>query len=325
MAVVQIVPRGSLQNLAEISQPLLWATGIALLIGLFLAGLISRSVARPLRKIAAATAQVAQGDLDLDLAVTGPNEVVQLAQQFEHMAAEVKASRQAQREFIANVSHDLKTPLTSIQGFSQAILEGVAKDLERTERAAQVIHEESLRMGRLVDQLLDLAKLDAGQVKLVQAPVDIDTLLKRVVERMTPAAARKEIELRYTGEGGVWLQGDPDRLMQVFMNLIDNAIRHTPTGGRITCTEKRAYSDTSLVEITVSDTGPGIPPEDLPHVFDRFYQVDKARGRGSSGLGLAIVQEVVAAHGGTVGVESQVGQGTSFWVRLPLMLLPSTG
>ncbi len=318
LLVALITPRQSLAGLGEIGQLLLWAAGIALLVGLALAWLISRSVAKPLKQIAAATEQVAQGDLDVDLHVKGPLEVVQLAEQFGRMTNEVKTSRQAQREFIANVSHDLKTPLTSIQGFSQAILEGVADDPERTQRSAQVIHDEALRMSRLVEQLLDLARLDAGQIEWIQAPVDIDALLTRVVERLSPAAELKHIDLHYCGEQGIWLLGDADRLMQVFLNLLDNAIHHTPEGGRVTCLLRRPPGAAGTAEIQIDDTGPGIPHAELPHVFDRFYQADKARSRDNMGLGLAIVQEIILAHGGEVGVESTVGSGARFWVRLPL-------
>jgi len=316
--VAQVVPRRHLGGLEELGRPLLWSALIALLVGVLLAWLISRSVSRPLRAITTATERIAEGDLDVKLDVQGPTEVMQLAERFERMAAEVKTSRQAQRDFIANISHDLKTPLTSIQGFSQALLEGVADDPERAKRSAQIIHDESLRMGRLLEQLIDLARWDSGQIELVHAPIDVGELIARAVERVRINAEQKGVILRYSAEQGVWISGDADRLLQVLINLLDNAIRYTPEGGQVACSLRRLATDRNKVEIRVADTGAGIAAKDLPHVFDRFYQADKARGRENSGLGLAIVREIVAAHGGEVGAESEVGTGTQFWVRLPL-------
>lgn len=315
LLVVMVAPRRPLLALADIARPLAWAGVIALILGFVLALWISRSIARPLRRIAAATQQVAAGDLDLDLPAEGPREIVQLAAQFERMASEVKASRQAQRDFIANVSHDLKTPLTGIRGFSQAIIEGVAGDPQRLQRAAQVIHEEALRMGRLVDQLLDLARLDAGQAPLQLVPLDVRALLGRVIGQMAPQASQKGVSLRAEGGEPLWIEGDGDRLIQVFTNLVDNAINHTPPGGSVHCTANAEAP--GWVEIEIRDSGEGIPAEDLPHIFDRFYQADKARGGGKTGLGLAIVQEIVRAHGGEVGVDSAAGEGARFWLRLP--------
>ena len=318
LLVAQVVPRRPLGSLEEMGRPLLWSALIVVCRAMVMAWVHSRSVSRPLREITTATERIAEGDLDVKLDVQGPTEVMQLADRFERMAVEVSASRQAQRDFIANVSHDLKTPLTSIQGFSQALLEGVVDDPERTKRSAQIIHDESLRMGRLVEQLIDLARWDSGQIELVYAPIDISELIALAVERVRISAEHKGVTLGYSCEHAVWISGDADRLMQVLINLLDNAIRYTPTGGQVACSMRRSTKDRNRVEIRVSDNGAGITPEDLPHVFDRFYQVDKARGRENDGLGLTIVREIVQAHGGEVGVESTVGVGTQFWVRLPL-------
>ena len=316
--VVQIAPRRLFALREEMARPLLWAGLVAILAGLAFSWLTSRWITRPLTQIASAADEIASGNLDFQLQVSGPTEVEHVAQQFNNMAAEVRASRQAQREFIANVSHDLKTPLTAIQGFSQALVEGVVSDSQGVQRAANVIHEEALRMNRLVDQLLDLAGLEAGRVQMRRERVDLGALLARTVERFQPAAAAREIALSLDAAPALWILGDEDRLGQVFANLLDNALRHTPEGGAVVCRAARAADDPGMAEVTVSDTGPGIALADLPHVFDRFYQAEKARRRGSSGLGLAIVREIVRAHGGGVGVHSQPGQGATFWVRLPV-------
>jgi signal transduction histidine kinase len=315
--VVQIAPRRFLGLGEEIAAPLIWAVLAALLVGLAFSWLISRWIIRPLTAIARAADEIAQGNLDFQLQVSGPAEVEHVADQFNNMAAEVRASRQAQRDFIANVSHDLKTPLTAIQGFSQALVEGVASDPAGVQRAAAVIHDESLRMSRLVDQLLDLAKLEAGRVQMRRQRIDLAALLGEAAERFQPAAQERDITLTVAAEPDLWIQGDADRLLQVFVNLLDNALRHTPEQGSVICRAVHVADAADKVEVTVGDTGPGIPPEDLSHVFDRFYQAEKARRRGSSGLGLAIVQEIVRTHDGEVGVFSEPGQGATFWVRLP--------
>jgi len=315
--VVQVVPRRLWNLNEEIAQPLLWAVLVALLAGLGFSWLISRWITRPLTAIARGADEIAQGNLDYQLQVSGPAEVEHVARQFNNMAAEVQASRQAQQDFIANVSHDLKTPLTAIQGFSQALVEGVASDPQGVQRAAHIIHDESLRMSRLVDQLLDLAKLESGRVQMRRSRIDLGALVAKTAQRFSPLADDKAITLTVSADAECWIAGDADRLMQVFTNLLDNALRHTPEGGAVTCRVACPGDAPTMAEATVADTGPGIPAQELPHVFDRFYQAEKARRRGGSGLGLAIVQEIVRAHGGQAGVRSPAGQGATFWVRLP--------
>jgi len=293
---------------------------VGLVLSLALAWIMGRSIVRPLRKVTAAAAKVSQGNYDLHLDIASPDEVRSMANSFNTMTQAVKASQQAQRDFVANVSHELKTPLTSIQGFSQAILDGTADDPGSIRQAAGVVHDEAGRMTRMVSQLLDLAKIEAGQIVMAREPVDLKAVLEGCVEKLTPQAVQGDVSLasdltqlppiaRITGDG--------DRLAQVFIILLDNALKHTTAGGKVTVLAH--YPDTSQVKVSVSDTGPGIPAKDLPRVFGRFYQVDKsrARGKGGAGLGLAIAKEIVTAHGGEIAVESIVGVGSKFTVRLP--------
>jgi len=319
--LTQVAPAGGLKALADLGRRLLVAGGVALALGLLLALLLARSVSRPLARITRATEEIARGNLDHRLEVEGPDEVRSLAESFNAMAQEVKRSRQAQRDFVANVSHDLKTPLTSIQGFAQALLDGTAADPAAQRKAARVIHDEAARMSRMVEQLLELARWDAGQITIAQEMVDLPHLLRMCKERMDWRAREKGIRLTVETQPTPPLRGDADRLMQVVTNLLDNALTYTPTGGSVTVAaggvggpEGRAE-----VEISVTDTGPGIPTEELPRIFERFYRVDKARAgsRCGAGLGLAIVKEIVEAHGGRVWAESVVGLGTRFIVRLP--------
>lgn len=331
------------REVRTLSRELFIALAQAGAVGLFLAvvlGLfIARSISLPLAHAASAAEGIARGRFDQQVPRQGPQEVLRLADSFNRMAREVQASRQAQRDFVANVSHDLKTPLTSIQGYAQALIDGTAEDEETRRRAATVIYEEAQRMGRLVEQLLDLAKIDAGQVTFAAEPVDLSALLQATAERFTLRAQEAGVTLKVEVGALPTVRGDGDRLMQAFSNLLDNALTHTPAGGVVTLAaravqnpkpkaslhaqrEAKDARPADEVEVSVADTGPGIPPEDLPRIFERFYQVDKSRGgegrrRGSVGLGLAIVKEIVQAHGGEVKAESALGLGARFIVRLP--------
>jgi signal transduction histidine kinase len=325
VAVTMAKPR-AVTFLGDLLVPLLFAGLVAFVISILLAYLIARSIAKPLQRITLATEEIARGDYDQRLNITSPDEVRRLATSFNVMTQEVKASRQAQRDFVANVSHELKTPLTSIQGFSQAILDGTARDSEAQRHAARIINDESERMARLVNELLDLAKLDAGQIVMAREPVNMGQLLRGCVEKLTPQARQGGTELRLDLGALPSLSGDNDRLAQVFTNLIDNALKHTPQGGRVSVAAREAISQPArkgekavpAIEVSVADTGSGIPPEDLSRIFERFYQVDKSRRRQDrgAGLGLAIAKEIVQAHEGQIKAESVVGVGTKFTVTL---------
>jgi signal transduction histidine kinase len=300
--------------------PLFEAGLVAVFLSLLLAVLISRSVARPLQNVAAAAESIAQGDYDQQLAVQGPDEVKRVASSFNTMVAQVAATQQAQRDFVANVSHDLKTPLTSVSGWSQALLDGTAGKAAQQERAVRIIHDEAGRMTRMVEQLLDLEKIESGQLQLSRKPVDLGQVVREVQRNLALRAEEKGVHLTLDIAPTAAVMGDRDRLVQILTNLVDNAINHTPPSGRVHVGLK-PYGD-EAVELVVQDTGPGIPPEALSRIFERFYQVDKSRRRtaesGGVGLGLAIVKELVEAHNGRIMAQSQVGQGSAFTVRLPV-------
>ena len=298
--------------------PMTESAGIAILVAIILAILISRSIAQPLQKMASVAQGIARGDYAQSAPESGPDEVRTLGQAFNSMKQQVQANQQGQRDFLANVSHELKTPLTSIQGFAQAMLDGAVATPEAIQRSAGIIFSEADRMRRLVEGLLDLARLDSGLRALNRASLDLRALLVAVAERFTPRATENGVELRVelppTLPG---LAGDADRLAQVFTNLLDNALKHTPAGGKVTVS---AVAQPGWVEASVGDTGPGIPAEDLSRIFERFYQVDKSRARRAGiGLGLTISKEIVEAHGGGLRAESVVGLGSRFVVRLPLV------
>jgi signal transduction histidine kinase len=288
-----------------------------LVFSLFLAFILSNSVSAPLKQISDAARNVAAGR-ESSVKPQGPAEVRVLGEAFNEMSSQVFASQQSQRDFVANVSHELKTPLTSVQGFAQAILDGTVATPEAREQAAQVIYDEAGRMHRMVLDLLDIAKLDAGTANLRREPVALDVLLQAVIERMTPQSLQAEVVLVDQINKLSPVIGDGDRLSQVFNNLVDNAIKHTHPGGKVWLS---AQVKEEWVEIVVQDTGDGIPKQELSRIFERFYQLDKSRQRGlnhSAGLGLAIVSQIVEAHGGKIIAKSVVGEGSRFIVKLPV-------
>lgn len=302
---------------SDVLAPLVEAGLIGFVIALIFALLIARSVARPLQDLADTARAIAEGHLDRKAPVRGPSEVRTVAIAFNKMTKEVAESQQAQRDFLANVSHDLRTPLTSIKGFSQAIIDGVAANPQSAQRAANIIYDEAARMYRMVEELLDLARIQAGRLQMIRYGVPIGDVVSSVGERLAMVARDKGLILNTEViQPMPIIAGDGDRLAQVLTNLVDNAIKHTPAGGTINL---RAQVQDNGVLITVRDTGEGIPAADLPRIFERFYQVDKSRQRREgAGLGLAITQQIIAAHRGRIWVESEEGQWTCFSVWLPL-------
>lgn len=306
--------------LGDLIPRLMWAGAIALAVSVVAAALMAYSIARPLERIAQAAEDVAAGDYDQRLQIESPTEVARLANSFNIMAQQVHTTLQSQQDLVANVSHELKTPLTSIQGFSQALVDGTASDEPARERAATIIHEEAARMRRLVDELLDLARLESGQVSLAREPVNVVELLDKCAARFAPQAEQAGSTMCLEVPASLPpVMGDADRLGRVFGNLVDNAlkqIREVTGGGQVVLNAKQ---QDRWVVCSVTDNGPGIPTEDLSRVFERFYQVDKSRARRGSGagLGLAIAQGIVEAHDGSIRVESVEGLGTRFVVELP--------
>jgi len=224
-------------------------------------------------------------------------------------------------DFIANVSHELRTPISMLQGYSEAILDGVPATNEERDEMIQIIHDESLRMGRLVTDLLDLARMESGHMTLYKDEVAVVPFLNRIFNKFTQTARDSNIELSFDGQGEeLYSVFDEDRIEQVFTNLIDNAIRHTPENGSVTLRVVK-YGDVCV--ITVSDTGVGIPEEDLPFIFERFYKADKARTRvkGGTGLGLSIAKNIVDAHGGMISASRGEENGTIMTVTLPLLIM----
>ncbi|QNK55994.1 two-component system histidine kinase PnpS [Paenibacillus sp. PAMC21692] len=235
---------------------------------------------------------------------------------------DVSAIRRLERmrsEFVANVSHELKTPIAAVKGFAETLLGGAVKDEETARSFLQIIFDESERLNRLIGDILELSKIESRRVPLMFSPVEMDGFIDKTVKLLEPEAKRRGIVLERDVESGLYLEADEDRLRQIMMNLLSNGINYTPEGGHVTI-RIYAYGD-EQVRIQIRDSGIGIPKKDLPRVFERFYRVDKARSRssGGTGLGLSIVKHLVELHKGTISVSSTVGVGTTFTIDLPVI------
>lgn len=293
------------------------SAGIAFFFGVIAAGLLARSITRPLARITAASEAMARGNYEQRIQSYGGDEVGRLASAFNDMAQQVSRSNRTLRDFLANVSHELKTPLTSVQGFSQAMIDGALKTPEAYGEAGRIINDEAIRMRGLVDDLLYLSQVDQGEFHLQTDTLSPNELLLATRERFTRRADNAGVTLAVETGGTPDIRADGRRLEQAVANIVDNAVRHTPPGGRVTL---RSSAATGCVQLTVHNTGSSISEEALPHVFDRFFQADPsgARSDANTGLGLAITREIVEAHGGSVEASSSPDDGTRFTITVPL-------
>jgi heavy metal sensor kinase len=285
---------------------------IALLLSLLIGDWLARRTLRPVGAIVEAAQNItAAADLGQRIPYSGPSdELGQMVAEFNETLERLDRSFRAQQRFVGDVSHELRTPLTTIQGNLDLI-----RLYGSDPKSLHTVEGEVQRMSRLVGDLLLLAQADAGQVPLQLESVDLDTLVLEIYNE-AGFLAKGKYTLKLGRFEPVRIQGNPDRLKQLLLNLVTNAIKYTPEGGAVTLS-LWAWGDKA--RIAVKDTGVGIPPEDVPHIFDRFYRVDKARSRaaGGTGLGLSIAQWIVEVHGGTIEVESEHGKGTTFTVTLP--------
>jgi signal transduction histidine kinase len=303
-----------IQYLNRTNQALLYAALGAALVALLLGIVLARTLTHPLRDLTDAIHAMAKGELKQHVPVTSQDELGELAVAFNQMSSDLDQLNSSRRQMTADIAHDLRTPLTVIAGYVESMRDGV---LRPTPERFEVIYTEVQHLQRLIDDLRTLSQADAGELTLNREAVLPSTLLERTVKAYGALAAEKKVELEIRSEPGLpSLFIDQDRMAQVFGNLITNALRYTPGAGRIRLTAAREGRDLILA---VQDNGRGIPLEALPHIFDRFYRVDTARSQaGESGLGLAIAKSIVEAHGGKITAESQVGQGTTITIRLPV-------
>jgi len=297
--------------LRRVNTSLLWAGLAAGVVALVLGLLLARQLTAPLRALTDAAHRLAEGDVP-QVVVRGQDEIGELGQAFNQMARSLARQETLRRNMMADIAHELRTPLTVIRGDLEALLDGV---FEPTPEALASLQEETLLLGRLVDDLRALALAEAGQLQLAWEPTDLADLLRGVVDSFDLQAETQGQSLILDLSPELpQVQADPQRVRQGVANLVSNALRHAPESGRVLVA---AAPHPEGVRISVVDDGPGIAPEDLPHVFDRFWRGGKPRIEGS-GLGLAITRELVRAHGGRIWVESEPGKGTSFSFTLPL-------
>lgn len=322
------------QSMAQpITRRIAGVVAIGLVVSILIAWWLSREMVKRLQATGAAARALAEGDLTQRAPERGSDEIAEMAGHFNHMAERIETlvqglrrSEQARKDLLMMAGHDLRTPITSIGGFAEALRDGVVQDEEHRQRYYQIITAEAGRLNRLVDQILDMAKLEAGQLDLQMQAMPVAPWLTEFSAGFKPVADARGVPLALEiapEAEQTQVCGDRDRLDQVLTNLAANAVRFSPAGVAVTIT---ARVDGEDLVVAVRDQGPGLPAEEAAHVFERFYQgsnqgpnqVGEYKG---SGLGLAIVQSLVLAHGGTVGVESQPGEGATFWFRLKRLSL----
>ena len=288
------------------------ASVLAVFASVALAIALGRMLARPLAEIRRAARHIADGDYAARVPREGPDELASLADSFNQMAASLERQEQMRRDFIANAAHEFRTPLTNLQGYLEALRDGVIS----ADRATyESLHEEADRLVRLSRSLDALAEGDAGSTPARPVELDLSAAIRSALDLAAPSIERARLTLQTEIPATLPARADPDRLAQVLANLLSNAVRYTPAGGTITVRAERRPAD---LLVSLANTGEGIPPEDLDRVFERFYRVEKSRdrARGGAGIGLAIVKQIVEAGGGRVGAESGGGM-TTFWFSLP--------
>ncbi len=298
-----------------VSRFLLWGALLAVVIALILTFFLSRRILAPVKALTLAARQLGQGDLSQRAQFKDKGEMGELAQAFNSMASDLERADRLRRDMVADAAHELRTPLSNIRGYLEAILDGVKKPDTDTIRS---LDEEAILLSRLVDDLQELSLAESGELKLNRQVEDISRIIRRTAALVHAKAAKKGVSLSLDLSDELpAVNIDPQRISQVLANLLDNAIAHTAEGGTITVTARQRDS---WVEVSVSDTGEGIPAESLPNIFERFYRVDKSRTRatGGSGLGLTIAKQLVEAHGGNIAVRSELGKGSCFSFTIPV-------
>ena len=327
---------------AQLRRDLLLAAGVGLAASFVAAVVLSRNVTGPIGEMSRMAGRIAQGDLDVRAPECGPAEVARLGRALNSMAAGLAASREesrrleaVRRDLVTSVSHDLRTPITAIRGYTEPLLDGTVTDEATRRRYLETIRAETEALSALVTDLLELNRLEAGAASLKLAPVDVGQLAREAAARFAVRSEASGVALRTDVAPDVPpVLADEGRIARVIANLLDNAFKFTPRGGEV---QLGVRADEGYVVIAVRDTGPGIAPADLPHIWERFYKADRSRHRGrepgdsagwtsdGSGLGLAIVKETAEAHSGWVEVTSEPGRGAEFRVLLPKQAPPADG
>jgi two-component system sensor histidine kinase BaeS len=298
---------------AAIHRYLIWASVAATALAVFLSFIMVKRVLGPLTAMTQLTRDISAGNYDVDIPVRSMDEVGQLAEAFNRMTASLKKIEKLRRGMMVDVAHELRTPLTNIQGYLEALLDGVVPGSKKT---YTLLHEETLRLARLVEDILQLAKADAAVSSLQPSVFDFRVLINRTLDSFRMEFEKKDISVEVLSDTDtLMLRADEAKITQVVQNLVHNAIQYTPEDGKVCITLNSTPSD---VKTVFANSGGRIDSTDLPYIFERFYRGEKSRSRehGGAGIGLAIVKELVEAHGGSVGADIRSGQ-TEIWFRLP--------
>jgi signal transduction histidine kinase len=276
---------------------------------------LSRVITIPLIRMKQATEKLSKGDFSVRLQIKGEDELAELGKAIQTLARDLEYLKKERNEFLASISHELRTPLTYVKGYADIARRPNMKEEERN-RYLSIIYEEAEHMQKLVKDLFELAKMDQHSFQIHKEPTNLCSFLKKLHDKMHPAFQAKKMSLVYQCEKNITVHIDQKRFEQVMINLLDNALKYSDQGSTVSID---ARAEKNNIVIIVSDEGRGIPEEDLPHIFERFYRVDKSRSRtsGGTGLGLAIVKEIVEAHGGSIYAASEYGKGTNMIITLP--------
>ncbi len=316
-AQVRFRPFGERENRfsGRIRNAIWWGTLVAAGVGVLVALWLTNRITKPVADLTEATRAITGGSIPPVVAVEGADEIAELGRAFNRMATQLAEDDARRRRLFAGIAHELRTPLSVIQGTLEGMLDHV---IEATPERIAALHSQTLLLKRLITDLRDLSLAQAGQLELHRQPLDLGNIARETVEALAPLAEERGVVLRVEASTALpKVDADPDRMRQVVQNLVENALRHTAHGGEVRVSIRGSGDE---VQCVVADTGAGIQPEDLPHIFEHFYRADRSRARssGGTGLGLAIVKSLVEAHGGRVAVESMPGTGSTFVIALPV-------
>lgn len=311
----ELVVLGSPESefMQSVNRAILFGTLGAVVVALFVGIILARTISRPVREVTEATRIVAEGNLGYQVPVRTKDELGELAASFNQMSDDLAQSNEQRRQMTADIAHDLRTPLSVILGYMESLSTG---KLQPSQQTFEIMYAKGRHLQHMIEDLRTLALADAGELPIIRRPVEPGILLEHTALAHMVQAQEQGVTIRVEADPGLpQIEVDPERMGQVFGNLVSNALRYTPEGGEIILT---ATGDGSSVQLKVKDTGAGIDPADLPHIFSRFYRSDRSRQQnGESGLGLAIARSIVEAHGGSLTVASKLGQGTTFTIVIP--------
>lgn len=305
------------QSLDLIRKSIILAGVGAVFLALGLTFILSRKLSSPLIEMEKATRRIATGELDTRISNESKDEIGSLAAAINDLAIELHRYRSNRQEFLANISHELQTPITYLEGYSSALENELYRNEEEKKQYLQIIQQEASRMSTLVKDLFDLSKMEEGKIALVFEEVDLVEVVENAMLKTKMKAQEKGLQLNFTHSHDLpSIEADGLRMEQILINIIENAIRYTESG----TVKVKLSNNLDTIKVQIEDSGIGIPQEDIPFLFERFYRVEKSRSRefGGTGLGLAIVKQLVELQGGTISVESQIGKGTCFELKFPV-------